>query len=120
MDAETTRLKDATVALKAEEKDLRAQLKGSTAQVPLAELRTAVHGLEMEKADLSARLAKLKSGNIKPIRAEERDKVNAEHRKWQKCANARRKIRKDMWDEIAGILPKDKWAETKEELGLEF
>jgi len=118
MDAETTRLKDATVALKAEEKELRAALREGTAQVPLPELKASVASLEAEKLTLVARLEKLKSGSIKPITAEERDGLNKEHTKWKKCAHARRKIRLELWAEIRGHIEKGKVEELREELDL--
>lgn len=120
MDAETTRLREATTALKVEEKELRLALREGTSQVPLPELKISVHGLEQERAELGARLAKLKGGNLKPVSLEEREKVNADHRKWQKAAAARKRIRHEMWQEIAANIEKDKIEDTKEELGLEF
>jgi hypothetical protein len=43
-----------------------------------------------------------------------------EHRKWQKAASARKRIRLDMWKAIEEVIEKDKIEETKEALGLEF
>ncbi|KAK4549081.1 hypothetical protein LTR36_007537 [Oleoguttula mirabilis] len=120
MDAETTRLREATTQLKAEEKELKLALREGTSQVPLPELRTSVASLEQEKAELVARLAKLKGGNLKPVSLDEREKVNAAHRKWQRAAAARKKIRHELWQVIAGQIEKDKIEETKEVLGLEF
>ncbi|RMZ17191.1 hypothetical protein D0860_00598 [Hortaea werneckii] len=120
MDAETSRLKSATLELKAEEKDLRLTLRQEGTQVPLPELRMAVDALRQAEADLSARLATLKNGSTKPISVEEREQINSEHRKWSRTAAARKKIRKELWAEIESHLGKEKAAETKEMLGLEF
>ncbi|KAI7488095.1 hypothetical protein KC357_g2448 [Hortaea werneckii] len=120
MDAETSRLKSATLELKAEEKDLRQALRQEGTQVPLPELRMAVDTLRQEEADLSARLATLQNGRTKPISVEEREQINSEHRKWSRTAAVRKKIRKEMWAEIESHLGKEKAAETKEVLGLEF
>ena len=120
MDAETSRLKSATLELKAEEKDLRQALRQQGTQIPLPELRLAVDTLRQEEADLSARLATLKNGNTKPVSVEEREQISAEHRKWARTAAARKKIRKELWAEIESHLGKEKAAETKEMLGLEF
>ena len=120
METETTRLKDSTTALKAEEKELRLALREGASQIPLADLKASVSTLEQQKTELNVRLAKLKSGNVKPVSLEEREKVNSEHRKWQKTANARKRIRLEVWKEIEGALDKEKVAETKEELGLEL
>ena len=120
MDAESARLRDETDAFKAEEKELRLALREGASQVPLPELRASVTALEKQKAEMTARLAKLQDGNVKPVSLEEREKVNAEHRKWQKTADARRKIRTELWKEIEGVIEKDKIEDTKEALGLEF
>lgn len=120
MDVETTRLRDATTALKGEEKELRLALREGASQTPIPELRASIAMLEQEKAEMTARLTKLQSGNVKPISAEDREKTNAEHRKWQRTAAARKKIRTELWKVIEGELEKDKWEETKEKLGLEF
>ncbi|KAI7247553.1 hypothetical protein KC335_g18862, partial [Hortaea werneckii] len=104
MDAETSRLKSATLELKAEEKDLRLTLRQEGTQVPLPELRMAVDALRQEEADLSARLATLKNGSTKPISVEEREQINSEHRKWSRTAAARKKIRKELWAEIESHL----------------
>jgi 26S proteasome regulatory subunit (ATPase 3-interacting protein) len=120
MTAETTRLKDATAALKADEKGLRASLRDHTSLVPLPELKASVAALQQEREVLSARLAKLKDGDVKPITPEEREKVSVEHSKWKKQINSRRKICSELWKIIAGVVVEpDKTAETKEKLGLE-
>jgi len=68
---------------------------------------------------MSARLAKLKDGDVKPITAEERDKVNVEHSKWKKQVTSRRKVRSELWKIIADAVEPSQLAETKEKLGLE-
>ena len=120
METETSRLKDATTALKAEEKELRLALRSGASEVPLPELKASVTALDKEKAELGARLAKLTSGSVKPVSLEEREKVNVEYKKWKKTAEGRKKIRFDMWKEIEGNIEKEKVGEVKERLGLEF
>jgi 26S proteasome regulatory subunit (ATPase 3-interacting protein) len=119
MQAEATRLKDATAALKADEKGLRASLRDHTSLTPLPELKATVAALQQEKEAMSTRLAKLKDGDVKPITAEERDKVAAEHNKWKKQGASRRKIRDELWKIITDAVEPEKLAETKEKLGLE-
>jgi 26S proteasome regulatory subunit (ATPase 3-interacting protein) len=119
MTAETTRLKDATAALKADEKGLRASLRDHTSLTPLPELKASVAALQQGKEAMSARLAKLKDGQVKPITAEERDKVSVEHSKWKKLVASRRKIRGELWKIIADAVEPHALAETKEKLGLE-
>lgn len=120
MDDETARLRDETTAFKAEEKELRSSLREGASQVPLPELKASVIALEEQKTGLEARLEKLKGGGLKPMSAEEREKVNMEYKRWMKCAGNRRKIRAEMWKMIAGEKTKSEAADLKEELGLEF
>jgi 26S proteasome regulatory subunit (ATPase 3-interacting protein) len=121
MENETTRLKDATAALKADEKGLRASLKDHASVTPLPELKASVAALQQQKEEMCERLAKLKNGNGKPITLAERDKVTAEYNKWQRSLAARRKIRAEMWKVIADVNPDpEKLSDVKESLGLEF
>ena len=76
--------------------------------------------LQAQKAEMIAHLAKLKGGSVKPVSLEGREKVNAEHRQWQKAANARKKIRTGVWKEIEANVEKSKVKETKEDSGWEF
>jgi len=120
MENETTRLKDATAALKTDEKGLRATLKDYASVTPLPELKASVATLQQQKEEMNGRLTKLKNGNIKPITPEERDKVAAEYTNWQKSLAARRKIRAEMWKIIADVNPDpEKLGDVKESLGLE-
>jgi 26S proteasome regulatory subunit (ATPase 3-interacting protein) len=120
MDREITRLRDETTALKAEEKELRTALRGDAARVPMPELKATVEAMQQEKTEMEARLAKLRSGNLKPISAEEKGKIDLEHRRAAKAAKNRAKIRKELWEEAKGFIEKEKWEEVKEDLGLEF
>lgn len=120
METETKRLKDATTALKGEEKELRLSLREGASQVSLPELKAAVSTFEQQKAELAVRLAKLQGGAVKPVSSEEREKVGSDHRRWEKTANARKKIRTELWRTIVESLDKEKAEETKENLGLEF
>lgn len=120
MEAETTRLREATNTMKAEEKELRQAVREGASQVSLPELRCCVANLEQEKAEMTSRLVKLKSGNVQPVQMEERDKVNADHRKWERTAHARKKIRNELWAVIKDQIGGDKAEDVKEELGLEL
>ncbi|WPH04123.1 Hypothetical protein R9X50_00700800 [Acrodontium crateriforme] len=120
MDEQTTRLRDEINELKNEEKELRVALREGSTQIPLPELKAAVAVLERNQNEMEARFQILQKGDLKPISIEEREKVNAEHRKWQRTANARMKIRNEMWKEIVSNIEKGQVEETKEELGLDF
>lgn len=118
--AETERLKDATAALKSDEKPLRASLRDAVALPPLPELKAAVASLRGEKEALAARLAMLREGGVKPISAEERARVDAEHEKWRRAVVVRRRIRAEMWKTVEDVVGDGERAkEVKERLGLE-
>lgn len=120
MEDETKHLRQITAALKVEERELRLSLRADASQIPLPELKASVFSLEEQKAEMSARLPKLKAGNLKPVSLEERERVATEHRKWQRAAAARKKVRTEVWKEIEGSIEREKVEETMEELGLEF
>lgn len=121
MEAETTRLRETTQTLKLEEKQLRKALHDGATFVPMSELQASVTALEQQQAEMSARLEKLQGGSVQPMSAEQREKISKDWKTWQKTANARKNIRKELWETIVTIVgEKEKIAETKEELGLEF
>lgn len=119
LDEQTVRLREETNALKAEEKDLRVALREGASQVPLAELQASVAALEHQKAELEARLAKLRGGNLKPVSAEERERVGKEYKSWMRCAANRKKIRVEVWKVIEGLVDEKEAPDLKESLGLE-
>ncbi|SMQ55298.1 unnamed protein product [Zymoseptoria tritici ST99CH_3D7] len=120
MDREITRLREETVALKAEEKELKSSLRGDAARIPMPELKASVEALQAQKDEVEARLVKLRSGSLKPVSAEEREKIDVMYRKVGKVAKNRAKIRLELWAEVKGIVEKEKWEDLKETLGLEF
>ena len=120
MDAETSRLKERTVALRTEEKELRQSLREGAALVPLSELRQSLELLQEQEAEMDARLARLTAGDVKPVSVQDRAATDQEHRKWTRIALARKKIRSEMWQEISSAIEKDQVADLQAELGLEF
>lgn len=72
-------------------------------------LQIAVDNLRMQRDETEARLKVLRSGSVKPVSKEEREGVEAEHKKWAKKAL----MRKRMWEEAEGTLLE---AMTREEL----
>ena len=102
-------LRKSISTLKATHKTKTASL-GVLRSAPTTEaLRDLVHKLQMEKADTEVRLQVLRSGKIKPVSAEEKDKAEAEYRRWEKKAAARKRI----WKEAEWTMLE---AMTKEEL----
>lgn len=121
MEADTKRIREETIALKSEEKDLRQSLKQSDVIIPLPQLKTNVAEMEKQKIDIEARLAKLKSGNVKPVKPADRKRVSKTYRRVKKSVDNRNKIRKEMWREIEGYLEgAEQKQETKESLDLDF
>lgn len=120
MDAETNRLRDEMTTLKAEEKELRSSIREGASIISLSDLRASIAMLEQERTELEARVTDLATGTVKLMSAEERNKINSNHRKWQKISMARRKIRIELCKELADVVGKDKALEVKEELALEF
>ena len=72
-------------------------------------LRDSVDKLEKQKAETEDHLRVLRSGIIKPVSAEEKERVEAEQRKWERKAAARKRI----WKEAEGTMLEGM---TKEEL----
>jgi 26S proteasome regulatory subunit (ATPase 3-interacting protein) len=126
--------------LKAEEKELRAQLRSSTAStsasnshhnrnstqiLSIPDLHVVTGKLEQDKVDLENRLRKLNeaaNGEGPPpvMGVQEREKIVEEWKSWQKISRVRRKIREELWYEVREIVGRGKEADVKEELGLEF
>jgi len=61
--------------------------------------------MEAEKEEITARLVNLKSGDIKPMRKEEKETIDVDLRKWERIAFNRSKIVNDMWGSVLDALP---------------
>ncbi|KAF2169585.1 hypothetical protein M409DRAFT_64672 [Zasmidium cellare ATCC 36951] len=121
MEEDTKRIRKETIALKSEEKELRQLLKQGADIVPLPELKSNIAEMEKQKLEKEARLKKLESGNVKPVSAADRTRVDKAHRRVKKAADARKKIRKEMWKEIEQYLENaEQKQETKESLDLDL
>lgn len=118
-EAETERLRTEIISLKTEEKELRLALRAESTIVTTAELKNNAERLEQEKVELQERLAKLKSGNVKPVDPERKAQILAARKKWAKIVANRKKIRKELWGMILDVTEKDKVAERKEEVGID-
>ena len=105
MDAQITAIREENASTASSIKDLRAQLSSLNSTVSTSELRTLVEEMEAEKEAIAARLVKLKSGDVQPIRAEEKEAIDSDMRKWDKIASSRAKIAKAMWGSVLDVLP---------------
>jgi 26S proteasome regulatory subunit (ATPase 3-interacting protein) len=86
---------------------LKSTLKSKTATLttlrsaPTTEaLRESILELEKQKAEMESRLHVLKSGNLKPVSKEDKERVEAEFRRWAKKSADRYRI----WKEAEGTL----------------
>lgn len=75
--------------------------------MPTLDLHVLVVAMEKEKEDITARLVKLRSGDVEPVSMEENAALDADMKKWEKIATNRAKITKEMWDNILEVLPEE-------------
>ena len=113
MDHEIADLREAITAAKAEEKLLKTKLGALNATMSTQDLRSGLLALDSLKEELLMRLGPLRSGNVKPVSAEEKAEVDKSWKMWTKAANDRKKICMNIWDYITEDMPEGK---TKEEL----
>ncbi|KAK4979674.1 hypothetical protein LTR66_010382 [Elasticomyces elasticus] len=105
LDAEIQRLRNETVASRADEKTLKTALATLSTTVSLSDLRASVQLLEAERHEMTARLTLLRSGSAKPIVAGEKARVDAEMRRWGRAAAARKGIKNSLWALVCDNLP---------------
>lgn len=120
LDAEIQQLRDETAEAKIATSAMNKTLASLNATLSTADLRTVVTKVAEEKETITARLEKLRTGDVKPISAEEKEIVEKEMVKWKKCADNRAKIVKGMWGYVLEAVPEGAdVAELKESLGVE-
>ncbi|KAH9879980.1 hypothetical protein J1614_002005 [Plenodomus biglobosus] len=105
LDNQITTLRTETATLHATAKTLRNTLSDLKSTLSTADLLTAVHALETEKAEITARLEALKAGKAKKVTAKEREDVEREWKKYTGLARKREGIARDMWKFIEDQLP---------------
>ncbi|KAJ5424929.1 Chitin synthase activator (Chs3) [Penicillium cf. griseofulvum] len=114
------RLDDEVSTLKANEKKARATLAALHAKPRISDLRQDIGSLEAEELTIQARLASCHEGDPVQISPEEREKLEKEWKYWQRHANVRRRICRDLWGQCSEVLPEGMTAaELWESLGLE-
>ncbi|KAJ5831000.1 uncharacterized protein N7525_009253 [Penicillium rubens] len=114
------RLEDELATLKANEKKARAALAALHAKPRISDLRQDISRLESEESTIQARLASRHEGESVQMSPEEREKLEKEWKCWQRHANVRRRICRDLWGQCSEVLPEDMTAaELWESLGLE-
>lgn len=116
--AQISLVRSENVTLVAEAKTLRAQLATLSNTLSTADLRTAVAGLEVEKAELTERLEKLRAlreadaggegkgiGSCVAEMQKEKVKVEADLKVWSVIEGRRSKVEKAMWDMVENARP---------------
>ncbi|KAI8939554.1 hypothetical protein NX059_003321 [Plenodomus lindquistii] len=120
LDDQINNLRAETATLQADAKALRSTLADLNSTLSTADLRTAVHALETEQAEITARLDSLKVGKAKKVTAKEREDVEKEWKKYTVLAKKREGIAREMWKFIEDQLPdKDKREELREAFDLD-
>lgn len=105
MDAQIAGLRDETATINASLKSLRSTLSSLESTMSTADLRAAVAAMENEKEEVRKRLDSLRSGDVKPVRKEEKEAVDRELAKWERIASKRARIVRDMWGSVLDALP---------------
>ncbi|CAP86155.1 Pc20g08260 [Penicillium rubens Wisconsin 54-1255] len=111
------RLEDELATLKANEKKARAALAALHAKPRISDLRQDISRLESEESTIQARLASRHEGESVQMSPEEREKLEKEWKCWQRHANVRRRICRDLWGQCSEVLPEDM---TAAELWVSF
>ncbi|KAJ6178380.1 Chitin synthase activator (Chs3) [Penicillium mononematosum] len=101
------RLEDELATLKANEKKARVALAALHAKPRISDLRQDISRLESEKSTIQARLASRHEGEPVQMSPEEREKLEKEWKYWQRHANVRRRICRDLWGQCSEVLPED-------------
>ncbi|OQE37337.1 hypothetical protein PENCOP_c010G05206 [Penicillium coprophilum] len=113
-------LESEILTLKENEKKARAALAALHAKPRISDLRQAIGRLESEESTIQARVASRHEEDSIHISPEERGKLEKEWKYWQRHANVRRRICRDLWGQCSEVLPEDMTAaELWESLGLE-
>lgn len=113
MDKEIADLRENISIAKGLEKIMRAQLTALNATMSIQDLKTGILSAETTKEALQERLAPLRSGNVKPVSAEEKEEADHAWRVWSRHAAVRKKVCMNVWDYVTEELPEGK---MKEEL----
>ncbi|KAF3167179.1 hypothetical protein EYR41_011914 [Orbilia oligospora] len=100
-------MKERTSTLKAELKSLQVTLQNLRSMPTADDLKSEVGTLQREVTDLRSRLEPLRSGDVKPISAEEKQKVQMEAKKMQGLWIARKRWSKEFFEAVADGLGGD-------------
>lgn len=83
------------------------QLIQLAAQPVLSEVRQGVGRLEDERALLLKRLAQLHGRAYADVSVEEKARVAADWKQWQRHVNVRKRICRELWSRCLEVVPED-------------
>ncbi|KFZ13093.1 hypothetical protein V501_03878, partial [Pseudogymnoascus sp. VKM F-4519 (FW-2642)] len=108
-DAQIATLRDKIPTLKSELKSASTSLSTLLSAPTTSSLRDAVQTLENDKQDKEERLRVLRTGSIKPVNLEEREKVEAEWRRWKRTRDNRYRAYKELEGMLldSGVIGKE-------------
>ncbi|KAK6347544.1 hypothetical protein TWF718_005383 [Orbilia javanica] len=120
MKASVERMKERTSTLKAELKSLQVTLQNLRSMPTADDLKSEVGTLRQEVTNLRSRLGPLRSGDVKPVSAEERQNVQKEVKKMQGLWIARKRWSKEFFEAVADGMSSDvNLKDLKETMGIE-
>lgn len=91
--------------LKADEKRARAALATLAATPRISDLRHDISRLENERSAIQTRLARHHEDDSVPLSPTERQKLEAECKRWQRHVSVRRRICRELWGQCSEVLP---------------
>lgn len=92
---------------------LKARLASLNATSTADDIRANITTLELKKEELSSRLQDIRTGQIKAVRAEERELADQALQDWAKKADSRKQIFLELWAIARDMMPE---GQTKEKL----
>ena len=95
------------------ERLLKANLAALRARPSIDDVRAKVTALELEKEDLTDRLEGLRSGKVKTVSVEDKERVEMAWIQWKNKVDSRKRIFTEMWAMVQDGLPE---GQTKEQL----
>ncbi|KAK6334392.1 hypothetical protein TWF730_003607 [Orbilia blumenaviensis] len=107
MKASVEAMKERTSTLKVELKSLQVTLQNFRSMPTADDLESKVDTLQQEVTDLRSRLKSLRSGDVKPVSAEDKQRLQMEVKRMQGLWIARKKWSKEFFEAVADGMGSD-------------
>lgn len=107
LDHDIKKFQDQLTTLRAHEKQTRAELAEFAARPLLSEIRSDIGRFQGEKDRMIAELGKPGEDISETMPAEEQEGIEKEWKYWQRQANVRRRICRELWGRCSEVLPDD-------------